>query len=217
MPASKRNGMFDANADLSADPAENIAAASWWPSLEGGQEATGHRTGGTAGGLSRRRLNGEIQLSTTLKPSSRIAHFAVEVSRRSRSTLHVLTESYQVRRRGAAVQSHRIYVGGCQTAAKAERRDCHDVREQLPAAPRICPAAIQRRRRRDAGQLLQRGWAGTCMADVIRAGHLRSFAIAISGYTRTPAAWSDFELFHVLHARRSSRASSAEGGLDSMI
>ncbi|KAJ7126755.1 hypothetical protein C8R44DRAFT_616735 [Mycena epipterygia] len=78
MPASKRNGMFDANADLSADPAENIAAASWWPSLEGSQEATGHRIGGMAGGISRRRLNGEIQLSTTLKPSSRIAHFAVE-------------------------------------------------------------------------------------------------------------------------------------------
>ncbi|KAJ6532063.1 hypothetical protein B0H19DRAFT_466554 [Mycena capillaripes] len=72
LPASKRNGMFDANADLSADPAENIVAASWWPSLEGGSEL------GNSPRINRRRLDGEIQLPTTLKPSCRIAHFAVE-------------------------------------------------------------------------------------------------------------------------------------------
>ncbi|KAJ6520898.1 hypothetical protein DFH09DRAFT_1287349 [Mycena vulgaris] len=77
MPASKRNGIFDANADLSADPAENIAAGTWWPSLEGTQDNTGVGAG-TARGVRRRRLDGEIQLATTLKPSARMAHFAVE-------------------------------------------------------------------------------------------------------------------------------------------
>ncbi|KAJ6507886.1 hypothetical protein C8R47DRAFT_60617 [Mycena vitilis] len=70
LPASKRNGIFDANADLSADPAENIVAAAWWPSLEG--------CGGHSPRISTRRLDGEIQLPATLKPSCRIAHFAVE-------------------------------------------------------------------------------------------------------------------------------------------
>ncbi|KAJ7745724.1 hypothetical protein B0H16DRAFT_971533 [Mycena metata] len=75
VPASKRNGMFDANADLSADPAENIAAATWWPSLEGAPENTRH---GFSRRIHRRRLDGEIQLPVSLKPSCRIAHFAVE-------------------------------------------------------------------------------------------------------------------------------------------
>ncbi|KAJ7364355.1 hypothetical protein DFH08DRAFT_682183 [Mycena albidolilacea] len=74
-PASKRNGIFDANADLSADPAENIVAASWWPSLGG---APPDIVLGPSQRLSRRRLDGEIQLPTSLKPSSRMAHFAVE-------------------------------------------------------------------------------------------------------------------------------------------
>ncbi|KAJ7455217.1 hypothetical protein B0H11DRAFT_247815 [Mycena galericulata] len=68
-PASKRNGIFDANADLSADPVENMTAASWWPVPEGDA---------TLRGIHTRRLDGEIQLPTTLKPSSRIAHFAVD-------------------------------------------------------------------------------------------------------------------------------------------
>ncbi|KAJ7707458.1 hypothetical protein B0H17DRAFT_1032749 [Mycena rosella] len=68
-PASERSGMFDANADLSADPAENMAAAAWWPSLEGPDAS--QRVG-------RRRLEGEIQLPATLKPSAQMAHFAVE-------------------------------------------------------------------------------------------------------------------------------------------
>ncbi|KAJ7928766.1 hypothetical protein B0H13DRAFT_2652719 [Mycena leptocephala] len=71
LPASTRHGIFDANADLSVDPAENIVAASWWPSLEDVGSRTSQR-------ISRRRLDGEIQLPTTLKPSCRIAHFAVE-------------------------------------------------------------------------------------------------------------------------------------------
>ncbi|KAJ7158493.1 hypothetical protein C8R46DRAFT_1109353 [Mycena filopes] len=74
LPASKRNGMFDANADLSVDPAENIAAATWWPSVDGA-----HGQGqGSARRIHRRRLDGEIQLPVSLKPSCRIAHFAVE-------------------------------------------------------------------------------------------------------------------------------------------
>ncbi|KAJ7762030.1 hypothetical protein DFH07DRAFT_417656 [Mycena maculata] len=77
VPASKRNGIFDANADLSADPAENLAAASWWPSLGGDEDAPGS---GPLRNISTRRLDGEIQLAPTLKPSSRIAHFAVEYS-----------------------------------------------------------------------------------------------------------------------------------------
>ncbi|KAJ7170925.1 hypothetical protein C8R43DRAFT_875644 [Mycena crocata] len=73
LPASKRNGIFDANADLSADPAENIAAAAWWPCA---QDET--RLGRPLTGINRRRLDGEIQLATTLKPSCCIAHFQVE-------------------------------------------------------------------------------------------------------------------------------------------
>ncbi|KAK7033381.1 hypothetical protein R3P38DRAFT_2922374 [Favolaschia claudopus] len=69
LPASKRNGIFDANADLSADLAETIVAASWWPAsssfLGGGTRHT-------------RQLNGEIQLPPSLKTSCRMAHFAVE-------------------------------------------------------------------------------------------------------------------------------------------
>ncbi|KAJ7018802.1 hypothetical protein C8F04DRAFT_1277119 [Mycena alexandri] len=75
VPASKRNGMFDANADLSVDPAENVAAATWWPSLDGGQD---NRSQGSSRRIHRRRLDGEIQLPVSLKPSCRIAHFAVE-------------------------------------------------------------------------------------------------------------------------------------------
>ncbi|KAJ7261727.1 hypothetical protein B0H12DRAFT_1013149 [Mycena haematopus] len=75
LPPSKRNGIFDANADLSADPAENIVAASWWPSHEG---ASAEIALGSSRRMSRRRLDGEIQLPTSLKPSCRIAHFAVE-------------------------------------------------------------------------------------------------------------------------------------------
>ncbi|KAJ7285202.1 hypothetical protein C8J57DRAFT_1290710 [Mycena rebaudengoi] len=69
-PASKRSGMFDANADLSVDPVEDIAAASWWPTQDHAQ--------GTQHGVRRRRLEGEIQLPANLKPSCQIAHFAVE-------------------------------------------------------------------------------------------------------------------------------------------
>ncbi|KAJ7649992.1 hypothetical protein FB45DRAFT_6712 [Roridomyces roridus] len=65
-PASQRSGMFDANADLSADPAENMALATWWP-LQLQSPGT-------------RRLEGEIQLPSALKPSSRMAHFGVEYS-----------------------------------------------------------------------------------------------------------------------------------------
>ncbi|KAJ7227395.1 hypothetical protein GGX14DRAFT_348124 [Mycena pura] len=68
-PAANRNGMFDANADLSADPAENVAVASWWPA----DDAVAG-----SGSQVRRRLVGEIQLPVALKASSRIAHFAVE-------------------------------------------------------------------------------------------------------------------------------------------
>ncbi|KAF7374625.1 hypothetical protein MSAN_00347300 [Mycena sanguinolenta] len=75
LPASKRNGVFDANADLSADPAENMVAASWWPSARGASEEIAL---GPSRRMSRRRLDGEIQLPTCLKPSCRIAHFAVE-------------------------------------------------------------------------------------------------------------------------------------------
>nr|GAT51378.1 predicted protein [Mycena chlorophos] len=67
-PASKRSGMFDASADLSADPVETIALASWWPA----SPAAAHH--------SSRRLEGEIPLPVTLKPSARMAHFAVEYS-----------------------------------------------------------------------------------------------------------------------------------------
>ncbi|KAF7312540.1 hypothetical protein MIND_00267900 [Mycena indigotica] len=67
-PASKRSGMFDANADLSADPAENMVFASWWPVIE------------ETANITHRRLEGEIPLPMTLKPSARIAHFAVEYS-----------------------------------------------------------------------------------------------------------------------------------------
>jgi len=78
LPASKRNGIFDANADLSADPAENMVAASWWPSLEGGSDNIVLGFGPSQQRISRRRLDGEIQLPNSLKPSCRIAHFAVE-------------------------------------------------------------------------------------------------------------------------------------------
>ncbi|KAJ6512953.1 hypothetical protein C8R45DRAFT_812620 [Mycena sanguinolenta] len=75
LPASNRNGVFDANADLSADPAENMVAAAWWPSPRGASEEIAL---GPSRRMSRRRLDGEIQLPTCLKPSCRIAHFAVE-------------------------------------------------------------------------------------------------------------------------------------------
>ncbi|KAJ7067171.1 hypothetical protein C8F01DRAFT_1247565 [Mycena amicta] len=75
-PASKRTGMFDANADLSADPAENMAFASWWPSVESAAGPSGSH----GAQVTRRRLEGEIPLPITLKPSSQIAHFAVEYS-----------------------------------------------------------------------------------------------------------------------------------------
>ncbi|KAJ6624071.1 hypothetical protein B0H10DRAFT_1785488 [Mycena sp. CBHHK59/15] len=82
MPASKRSGIFDANADLSADPAEDMAAAAWWPSPVGAQDDTPMPCGdGTARTVRRRTLDGEIQLSKILKPSCRMAHFAVEVCR----------------------------------------------------------------------------------------------------------------------------------------
>ncbi|KAF7328006.1 hypothetical protein MKEN_00381300 [Mycena kentingensis (nom. inval.)] len=72
-PASRRTGMFDANADLSADPAETVALASWWPPAEGAAAEAASAT-------SHRRLEGEISLPVTLKPSARMAHFAVEYS-----------------------------------------------------------------------------------------------------------------------------------------
>ncbi|CAK5269637.1 unnamed protein product [Mycena citricolor] len=67
--ASKRTGMFDANADLSADPAENMAVATWWPTSPNPETH-----------MPSRRLSGEIYLPATLKPTSRIAYFAVEYS-----------------------------------------------------------------------------------------------------------------------------------------
>ncbi|KAF8206139.1 hypothetical protein K438DRAFT_1668921 [Mycena galopus ATCC 62051] len=75
LSASQRNGIFDANADLSADPSESMAAATWWPSLSGASEEIAL---GPSRRMSRRRLDGEIQIPASLKPSCKIAHFAVE-------------------------------------------------------------------------------------------------------------------------------------------
>lgn len=156
--------MFDANADLSADPAENVAVASWWPA----DDAVAG-----SGAQVRRRLVGEIQLPVALKPSSRIAHFAVEVCRPPLSFICIEvnesdTDSCTVHRRDSPVQGYRLHacVRGRRAAAQATSRNRDDVREWVPTPTVVRAAAIQRRAGGGTRQLLQRGRAGACMADI---------------------------------------------------
>ncbi|KAJ7077161.1 hypothetical protein B0H15DRAFT_862621 [Mycena belliarum] len=138
MPASKRNGIFDANADLSADPAENIAAAAWWPSSDGAPEYAAS----TSRGVRQHRLDGEIQLPTSLKPSAEIAHFAVEVRWPLDLPPRALLTEVAVHGGSPALQSHRLHAGGQQPAAQAGGRDRDDVPEQQPPPPHVCASAV---------------------------------------------------------------------------
>lgn len=98
---------------------EDVESAVWWPSLEGG-----------ASEPHKRRLNGEIHLPKSLKPTSAMAHFSIVVCDILRDCFKFagpLLISGLVFHRDATVQSDWLYSERYRRSSGAPRRDCYFV------------------------------------------------------------------------------------------